>query len=265
MEPSRALVARVDSHSAYRALLTERAQAQVLRVVAGFDGWYDHDAISRMTAEVVKYVEAAQRGVAVATDAYLAQVATEIVGRTVRPVGSIDPSELREGITHQGAYGRLADQYRYRTSLGLPQDQVMAGVIDRLGVLVATDMALAFTHQARRVMESSPLISGYRRIVRPEMSNGGACGLCLAASDRWYSRGDLLPLHDRCVCTVLPIRGDDDPGRLLNRDELDRLYEDAGTTRRDDLVKTRYRIEKNGEIGPVLVNEKHAHRGPRDL
>lgn len=260
------VTARVDAHSAARQVLTERAEAQVLRLVSGFDGWYDHPAISRLTAEVVRYVESAQRGLAQATDAYLSQVATEIVGRTIAPVGIIDPSGLRQGVTHEGVYGRLADQYRYQTALGLPQSDVMAGVIARAKTMIATDMTLAFTHQSRRVMKSSRLIEGYRRVIRPEMSKTGTCGLCIAASDRIYDRADLLPIHDgSCHCTVLPIVGGHDPGRSLNQDELDYVYGESGSTRGDDLRNTQLQVKENGEIGPVLVQRGHAHRGPSDL
>ncbi len=260
------ITARVDAHSAVRQTLAERAEQQVLRLVTSFDGWYDHAAITAMTADVVKYVEAAQRGVAQATDAYLAQVATEIIGRTIRPAGIIDPSTLRQGVTHQGAYGRLADQYRYQASIGTPVSDVMAGVVARAKAMVATDIALSFREQSHRNMISTPGFTGFRRIIRPEMSKNGACGLCIAASDRIYARADLLPLHGgSCHCTVLPILNGVDPGRSLNQGELDYVYGESGSMRAEDLRTTRFRVEQNGEIGPVLVHAGDHFRGPSDL
>lgn len=258
----RRFTATVDAHSAARARLTERATVAVTAEVARFTGWYDHDAITRMVGDLVRIVEAAQVGVARATDAFLARVTTDLVAATVRPVGAVDVTGLRLGTTHAGAYGRLADQYRFGASEGFG-DAVLDRVVARARAMVRTDIQLAVRAQVARFIAASPAaVVGYRRLLRPEASSEGACGLCVAASDRVYGRGDLMPLHTGCECGVAPMTATHDPGRSLNADELDEVYGQAGSTARDDLIKTRFRVEEHGELGPVLVHADHHHRGP---
>lgn len=256
---------RLDAHTIAVSQLRMRVEVLVLTLLAGFEGWYDHAAITELTRRITKQVESAQRGAARATDAYLAAVISDHLGRTVRPVGIIDPAVLRAGVTHEGAYGRLADQYRRQLAGGIGAADALTLVLARATSMVATDMQLALTHQSQMVMLSNNAIVGYRRIIRPEMSRSGVCGLCLVAADQVYRKADLLPIHDRCNCGVMPMTRGSDPGISLNRDELDRIYDDAGSTYAEDLLKTRYKVEQNGEIGPVLVNEKHRHRGAREV
>lgn len=251
-------------HTAARAALEGRVGAIVARLVGGFDQWYDSAAITAWTAEIVRAVEAGQVATATVTDAYLATVASEVVGQSVLPVGAVDPSGLRQGVTHQGVYGRLADQWRYQESLGTAVDLIAQGVAARAASMVATDLQLAFTHQSRRFMTERG-IDEWRRIIRPEMSKTGVCGLCIAASDRMYFRGDLMPIHGNCHCGVLPVKNGVDPGRSLNREDLDRIYGEVGSADADQLISTKFVVRENGEIGPVLTREGDAFRGPADV
>ncbi|MGG7653511.1 hypothetical protein [Kocuria rosea] len=271
------VLALVDAHSAQSEAIQTRVESLAMPTVEEFEQWYSHEAITAMTATIVGVVEAGQRQSAALTDAYIARVLSEMLIEDVAPLGAtIDPAQLRQGITHQGVYGRLADQYRYQTALRIAAPLVAAAVLTRARSMIRTDLQLARTHQARRSLGGNVpgggrsfgrrgRIEGYRRIIRPELSKGSVCGICLAASDRVYGVGDLLPIHPGCVCDVLPIVNGNDPGRDLNDDELNRLYDDAGTTAMTGLVKQRYEITEHGEIGPLLINPKHRHRGPDDL
>lgn len=72
-------------------------------------------------------------------------------------------------------------------------------------------------------------ITGYRRVIHPEVSKAGnTCGLCIAASQRFYHIPNLDPIHDNCNCTVVPIVGSQDPGLNLNESDMKRLYAAAG-------------------------------------
>jgi hypothetical protein len=109
-------------------------------------------------------------------------------------------------------------------------------------------------------------VKRYRRVLRPELSVTGSCGLCIAASDRIYRVRELMPIHPpSCKCTTLPIVGDDDPGRSLNRVDLDRLYAEAGSTAAADLRRTRYKVNEHGEFGPVLTRAGDSFRGPGNV
>ena len=264
MVNDRKISAALDAHTASRAAVEKKVLGIVARLVAGFDGWYDSAKISGWTARIVKAVEAAQASTATMTDAYLSQVASEVIGKSVLPVGAVDPASLRQGVTHQGVYGRLADQWRYQESLGTAADLIAQGVASRAVSMVTTDLQLAFTHQSRRFMTRRG-IDEWRRVLRPEMSKTGVCGLCVAASDRMYFRGDLMPIHGNCHCGVLPVKDGVDPGRSLNREDLNRLYGEAASTYGDQLIETKYVVRENGEIGPVLAREGDAFRGPDDV
>lgn len=100
-------------------------------------------------------------------------------------------------------------------------------------------------------------------MVHPELSEGGTCGLCIAAATRLYRKADLMPLHARCHCLPhVVLAGQEDLAQVINGMDLDELYAAIGATRREELVKTRVKVVQHGELGPVLVQEGHAFRGP---
>lgn len=231
--------------------------ALVLASVRSFTGWYDTSAITDWTRRLVSLVEPVQRVLARSTDSYLARSTTLLTGRSVRPVGAVDVSALRTGVTHEGAYGRVADTYRYQaakikqleqTALVSPEQ----AAVNRARTVAQTDVRQASQHQSQKFMERTPKITGYRRVIHPEVSAGGTCGLCIAASDRLYKPQELMPIHDKCNCLPLPVYDDNDPGSALNAGDLSRLYDDAGKSYGQDLKRTRYKITEHGELGPLL-------------
>jgi len=120
--------------------------------------------------------------------------------------------------------------------------------------MAGTDVALAARAQDQKVLSVTPLAVGYRRVIHPELTAGGTCGLCIAASDRRYHKAELMPLHARCACTVAPImRGGADPGNSLNNLDLGDLYEAAGSTSAAELKRTKWQVDAHGELGPVLA------------
>lgn len=106
------------------------------------------------------------------------------------------------------------------------------------------------------VYEASPQATRYRRVVHPELSKGGACGLCIVASTQIYTRPDLKPIHDRCHCDVLPIVGEVDPGHALNGLDLGSLYEAAGdSTHGWNLKKVRVKAGEIVKTAPSPASE----------
>jgi hypothetical protein len=85
------------------------------------------------------------------------------------------------------------------------------------------------------------------------------------ASDRTYKSKDLMALHDRCKCTVLPIVNGQDPGLTLNGADLAAFYKSAGSTGAADLKKTRYVVHQHGELGPVLRAAGDKFTGPAQV
>ncbi len=105
---------------------------------------------------------------------------------------------------------------------------------------LGTDLQLAATHTADQVLTRTG-VTTYRRVTR-----AGACPLCVAASDRVYTVGDLLPIHTNCHCIVVP--GPVLPSSLQRASNTDDPPPDGRGLQ----------IGDNGEIGPVLEYDQTA-------
>lgn len=122
------------------------------------------------------------------------------------------------------------------------------------------EIQAAVNDQQRRAWNSARKVKYVRRIIHPELSRSGSCGMCVIAADRVYKKFVLQPIHERCKCETLPIigpiGGPGDPGLRLNRDDLDLFYEAAGGNTAKVLKDVRFSVEPGGELGPVLVRGK---------
>lgn len=97
------------------------------------------------------------------------------------------------------AYGRVADGYRWSTTmLGDDPEKAQQKAAVRIATTANTDVQLAVRAQYQKTM-SAQGATGWRRILHPELSKSGPCGLCVVAADRVYKSEDLLPIHNRCV------------------------------------------------------------------
>lgn len=168
-------------------------------------------------------------------------------------------------------YGRVADQFRFQViAKGVPEEQATRNAVVRIGATAQTDVTLAVREQYRKSTGPIKGIRGYRRVLHPEETETGPCGLCVVAAHRLYHVEDLHPIHARCACEVLPVIGDLDPGIVLTNADFQALYAAAGSTgggkrQGGALKKIRVALAENGEIGPVLVDADQHHRGPRDV
>jgi len=263
-ETGAALVAvqqAVEANAAARAALTDNLVAHVRALVEGFHAWYDDLAVRRLAKQISGLVQPAQRVMASQEDAYLAHIASTMAGHAVRPVGQVVVTDLRNGVDPEKVYERLAVQYRYEISKGETPDAAKGHVLTRADVMNQMDVTLAARAQAQKNVIEMPA-TGYRRVIHPELSQGGVCGLCIAAADRIYHKKALLPIHDRCKCGVLPIIGANDPGGSLNNIDLGTLYKNAGdSTSGANLKRTRYQVDEHGELGPVLLPKKRSGAG----
>lgn len=154
-------------------------------------------------------------------------------------------------------FERAAETYRYERSTGKDTATANTSAEQRIAKLVDSNIMLA-----QRLAEQQTLASvshldnrviGYRRVIHPELSKGGVCGLCVAASDRMYHIDHLKPVHALCKCGIAPVTKTHDPGHRLNQDDLSNLYDAAGSTAGADLKRTRYDIYQHHELGPVLT------------
>lgn len=170
--------------------------------------------------------------------------------------------------TNAALLERPARGFRWKESTGADTETAQHFSITRLDDIVDGNLVIAqrdAEHQAlnatirdyqgrgRSRTRTGALIIGFRRIIHPEFSAGGVCGLCVAASDRIYHRETLRPVHLRCKCTSAPVTKTYDPGQPLNESDLKQLYTEAGgSTSAADLKRTRYTVAYN-ELGPVLI------------
>lgn len=266
---SAALGALVDRHAGAMTELRRRVLVFVATVWGGLEAYQDVD-IERFVAAVVPVVTGAQRQMAALTDAYLAAVAVEVLGRPASPVGIPDTAIDRlRGVEPVEVYRRAGLTVWTALAHGEPIDVAARRGLRRAQSLAATDLQLAKTHAARHVLTQTANVVGYRRT----LTGSRSCGLCVVASTQRYRREDLLPIHPGCDCGVLPIYGDTDPGQVVDVDTLEDVH-DAIAARfgasdasardpidyRDVLV-----VHDHGELGPVLAVRGHRFTGPDDL
>lgn len=198
-----------------------------------------------------------------------ATVTSSLVSGQALPSPNLILAPLRNGADMEQVYARPAKLFRRLRSKGVEPAEAFRQAMQLAAVITETNMTLAQRdafQQTFQKLEKHAGITGYRRIVHPELARTGTCGLCIVASDQIYHTGQLLPLHGRCNCTVLPIIGALDPGNSLNGSALGDFYAAAGdSVNADELKKTRFVVNEHGEYGPWLGYEGQQFTGPLDL
>lgn len=170
-----------------------------------------------------------------------------------------DPVDLdAAGMTTVEVFNRPARTVRYLESKGATREQAEVEALKRLDALVDGNMMLAQRLAESQVINAAAnlrgsTVVGMRRIIHPELSRTGTCGLCIAASDRLYTVRELLPIHANCKCTSAAVTEEFDPADELNAVDLRQLYRDAGGTSAAHLKRTRYKEDVHGELGPVVI------------
>ena len=270
----------IESQATATAGLSAQAQVAVATYISQFaqdeEAWYDTDAVTNLSVELAKLSDAFSVAAARSADAFTADAIAHLSGKAYRPMGVRNTTGLaaergiRTGVSTAGVFGRAADTYRYQQSLLDRQfiDDVKAGVENPTELALPIDMAIqrakraaqlntavAARNQAAATMKTAAdrdLIIGYRRVLHAELSDEGSCGLCVAASDRIFKTDHLMALHPGCHCLPVPVTRTKDPGHEINTADFARLYGDAGGTSAAKLRQTRYKIDENGELGPLL-------------
>ncbi|MHA0288278.1 hypothetical protein ACXYX3_17735 [Mycobacterium sp. C3-094] len=165
-----------------------------------------------------------------------------------------------EDFTTEAIFNRPARTVRALEAKGATRAVADEAARQRIELLVDDNVMLAQRFAESEILfaaadldtVANPVVA-MRRIIHPELSRTGTCGLCIAASDRLYTVRELRPIHDRCQCTTAPVTADYDPADELNAVDLGALYDASGGTSGAHLKRTRYQIDEHGELGPVLV------------
>lgn len=254
----------VDQASTNAAQVTGRSAEIAVTAWAGFTDWYNSAAVAAYAAEISATSAAAQEAVAGMFTQYVAELTAAIRDTRRVDVPRVGVAPVRGGADPVAVHSRPAGVFRETFALTGDEALAVERATDRARQLMETDTMLA----ARQAQVDSMLALGverYRRVLRPELSDEGPCGLCVAASDRIYRIKDLLPIHGRCKCVTMLLADTIDPAAKLNREDLQRLYGPAGGTAGEDLKRIRVQVRQHGEMGPVLVVRGQRFTGPDDL
>jgi hypothetical protein len=259
--PAEAVAALAAQQAAAQGTLTQRTLELLAGLWAAVTDPTDADQLRVFIARAATVLRSAELAVGKVTESYLRQVLGQL-GVLVPSRGLVAlPTSLRQGVPNEEVLARPPATVRYLRSVDTPPDAAAAAGATRLRAIAQTNLELALRQAAVDVFSKIEAVRGYRRILRPYLSEGGSCGLCIVAADRIYRTGELMPIHGKCKCSVLPVlRRGVDPGLQLNSDDLAQLYGDAGGNTAAKLKRTRYRIEQHGELGPVLVQQGHGFR-----
>lgn len=255
---------------------TAEIQRRVLNFITSqwnsLDSYRDAQ-INRFARAVSPVVEGAQIQLGSMTDGYLATLESEILGRTIRPVGIDRGAMLTQslrGVSGTELWKRPGITIWNGLSNGKSIGQVVPEALSRALSLGKTNMQLAQTHSARSILERKDNVVGYRRT----LTGGESCGLCFAASTQRYRKQDLMPIHPGCDCKVAPIYGKNDPGQVINSnvdfnsvDASQRFNQDSftGKQARTSDLRPFVVVHEHGEIGPVLAVKGQDFTGPSDL
>lgn len=259
-----AIEALVTGQAAAAAQLTENTMTLLAAAWGQVTDHRDPAQLARFATRAARVIQGAETTTGRLTEAFLRRVLARMGvdvprGRLVAP-----PESMRYGVPLEDVVLRPSATVRFLASEGAPDAAAREAGRARLEAQAQTNIALAARSASRDVVTRLDAVTGYRRVIRPELSESGSCGLCIAASDRVYSKKDLLPIHDKCKCITLPITRLNDPGLRINDEDLRRLYAAGGGTNRKALSHVRYKIEQHGELGPVLVPQGRSFRTASD-
>lgn len=253
----------LDQYAAASANLQQGSATAVSTIFSQVDDWYDEALIALAAAEAVRTSADAREAAAGLAEQYVAAIVGLFRGGLLN-VQRTTLSAPRNGADMTAVYTRPADVYRRTVSFGGSESEALDKALRRAQRLIQSDAQLADRESAAAQMEAVG-VQHYRRVVRPELSETGTCGLCIAASTKVYKIQDLLPMHGECKCKTMPIEDGVDPGARINGVDLAQLYEDAGSTKAEELRRTRYQVNQHGEFGPVLTNADEHFRGPKQV
>lgn len=270
-EELREVEAWLAQHTAAREQLDQQTAAAVLAAYAGVN-FYSQQAIDEAVEQAADTSDIATVLAAGMMAQYLASVTSIMSGEDL-PAPSVLLPPLRNGADMRRVFQRPIKMFRRKVSEGMPPAEAYAQAMRYAAGLTEGNNTAAMREAARQAlteMAGTAGITGYRRILRPELSKTGSCGLCIAASDQVYRTSELMPIHPpSCNCDVLPIvgakNGAGDPGNSFNNLDLGTLYADAGSTSTRDLAKVRYAVNEHGEFGPVLTVKGQKFTGPEEV
>lgn len=236
-QTAREVLAVQRSYDRLTAEARTRALSQLRQAWLSLGSYRDAD-IAKWLNRVIPLVTAGEWTIAQLTSAYLARLTGIVEGARVaaEPLAraSVTGSALR-GVDPDVVYRRPAVTLYAALAAGVPFREAVQRGLTRASDIAQIDMQLARTH----TVAASKRISSYKRT----LSGLENCELCTIASTHRYYRGDLMPIHGRCDCGIMPVFE----------------YEPVNET------NTGVEVRIHGEIGPMLTVPGQKFTGPEDL
>jgi hypothetical protein len=224
--------------------------------------WRGPDA-AQFAGTVAPIITGGQQRMAALTAAHLEQMVRANGGTPGRlDLSGLTDADLR-GVPAAEVYQRPFRQIWTDLSQGKPLDEAVTSAGHRLQSLAATDLQLAKTHTAQRILSGSTKVTGYQRVLGPDEHH---CALCLLTSSRVYRKAELMPIHPGCQCTPVPVFAGDPPPSVdpeavheaVRATLGDRYVNASGRGYRDLVV-----VHTHSELGPVLgVRGQHFEGKP---
>lgn len=260
-EVVRTIVAYQDRTAAVRS----RVETYARNLWGSLGSWRDDD-INRMIAQIVPFVNGAQMQMVALTDAYLNAIAVAAglpMPNGSTPARSVTGTATR-GVDPREVYRRPGVTVWTALSEGKPLREAVDEGLHRLVNLATTDLQLAKTRTSLHRLSGDGSVAGYRRT----LTGSENCAMCTLASTQRYHKRDLMPIHPGCDCDVAPIRGNVDPGQVIDPDRLEALHQavtDKFGKAAADGREIDYRlieVQEHGELGPVLTWRGQHFDGP---
>jgi hypothetical protein len=244
------LVALARRHQDQLLAIRDRTVTVMERLWARFGVDPSSDALDRFLAVAVQPLEGATAAAASAALAYMPTYVAAATGTAPR-----DPIVLEQRwVTPRGlASVEVLTKPFVSMRVALSEGKSLASAREsgrqRLVQIAATDPMLAARAAGSAAMKAEPRIVGYRRV-----TDGNACSFCRLAATQRYGTEELMGLHVHCGCTVAPIVGEKDPGRVIDRNELRRLKADGVV---DEISLRRYIADTDRVVEDYRARAAH--------
>jgi hypothetical protein len=243
--------------------VSTRAAQQSAALWAGFTGWYAADRVAQQAAESAQVSAQAEQTVADLMAQYVAEMVAALRGTGTVQIPQVGTPEVRNGIDPVKVFSRPAKAYRIEYAQSKDPNTALQAAMDRVQGLIEANVMLAVRQAQDDAMQQLE-VTHYRRVLHPELSRTGSCGLCIAASLKVYTVSDLMPLHNNCKCLTMPIIGGLDPAEQINEADRQAAYA-ASPSGKSALSNVRFQVNEHGELGPVLTVKGDHFTGPNDL
>lgn len=186
------------------AALAARAETALTNIWDGLGSWDDPD-VDRFIEQATPTVAGAQRSSTALTVGYLAL----LLGAALAVQKTLELPDLRDPFIG----------YWTALSRGEPWEQAITTGRTRAGTLGLDGVQTAARTTSDEIDQREDRIVGWERVL-----SGLSCEFCATVATQRYRTAESASFgHQRCDCTVVPIIGRQDPGRVINRGLLDQL------------------------------------------